>query len=121
MAKVRHQFDTAGPLIGTDWPLEYRGDDEELVATLRDLGVRRFSSLSYAHRPHAICLQCGPKHVEHLTAAFDLHVLRRRNAFFFGDLVHHLGDLFRSAAAGIFAHVIAKVLEQFNVRPARNG
>jgi predicted TIM-barrel fold metal-dependent hydrolase len=51
MAKVRHQFDTSGPLIGRPWPLEYRGDDEELVTTLRDLGVRRFSSLAYAHRP----------------------------------------------------------------------
>jgi uncharacterized protein len=51
MAKVRHQFDTAGPLIGSAWPLEYRGDDDVLVATLRGFGVRRFSSLSYAHRP----------------------------------------------------------------------
>lgn len=51
MAKVRHQFDSAGPLIGRAWPLEYRGDDDELVATLRRFGVRRFSSLPYAHRP----------------------------------------------------------------------
>jgi predicted TIM-barrel fold metal-dependent hydrolase len=51
MAKVRHQFDTAGPLIGRPWPLAYRGDDEDLVATLRSFGVRRFSALSYAHRP----------------------------------------------------------------------
>jgi hypothetical protein len=50
-AKVRHQFDTAGPLIGTDWPLEYRGPDEELVATLHGFGVRRFSALPYAHKP----------------------------------------------------------------------
>ena len=51
MAKVRHQFDTAGPLIGRPWPLAYRGDDEALVATLRSYGVRRFSALAYAHRP----------------------------------------------------------------------
>ena len=51
MAKVRHQFDTAGPLIGRPWPLAYRGDDEALVATLRGFGVRRFSALAYAHRP----------------------------------------------------------------------
>ncbi|HEY3528984.1 MAG TPA: amidohydrolase family protein [Nocardioides sp.] len=50
MAKVRHQFDSAGPLIGSTWPLEYRGPDEELVATLRGFGVRRFSSLPYAHK-----------------------------------------------------------------------
>jgi uncharacterized protein len=51
MAKVRAQFDKAGPLIGRDWPLRYRGDDEELIAQLRALGVRRFSALPYAHRP----------------------------------------------------------------------
>ena len=51
MAKVRHQFDSAGPLIGSVWPLEYRGPDEELVATLRGFGVRRFSALPYAHKP----------------------------------------------------------------------
>jgi predicted TIM-barrel fold metal-dependent hydrolase len=51
MTKVRHQFDSAGPLIGSAWPLEYRGTDEELVATLREFGVRRFSALPYAHKP----------------------------------------------------------------------
>ena len=51
MAKVRRQFDNAGPLIGRPWPLEYRGDDEALVETLRGFGVRRFSALAYAHRP----------------------------------------------------------------------
>jgi uncharacterized protein len=51
MAKVRAQFDNAGPLIGRDWPLLYRGDDEERIQQLRALGVRRFSALPYAHRP----------------------------------------------------------------------
>jgi predicted TIM-barrel fold metal-dependent hydrolase len=51
MAKVRREFDSAGPLIGSVWPLEYRGTDDELVATLRGFGVRRFSALPYAHRP----------------------------------------------------------------------
>jgi predicted TIM-barrel fold metal-dependent hydrolase len=51
MAKVREQFDTAGPLIGRSWPLHYRGDDADLVAQLRSFGVRRFSALAYAHRP----------------------------------------------------------------------
>jgi predicted TIM-barrel fold metal-dependent hydrolase len=50
-AKVVEQFDTAGPLIGRPWPLEYRGSDESLVETLRGFGVRRFSALAYAHRP----------------------------------------------------------------------
>jgi predicted TIM-barrel fold metal-dependent hydrolase len=51
MAKVRHQFDSAGPLIGRAWPLQYRGDDAELTATLRSFGVRRFPALAYAHKP----------------------------------------------------------------------
>jgi predicted TIM-barrel fold metal-dependent hydrolase len=51
MAKVRQQFDTAGPLIGSVWPLEYRGSDEDLVARLRGFGVCRFSALPYAHKP----------------------------------------------------------------------
>lgn len=50
-AKVRAQFDTAGPLIGRPWPLHYRDTDEALVAELRRIGVRRFSALSYAHKP----------------------------------------------------------------------
>ena len=51
MAKVRREFDSAGPLIGSEWPLEYRGTDDELVSALRGFGVRRFSALPYAHRP----------------------------------------------------------------------
>ena len=50
-AKVWAQFDDAGPLIGREWPIRYRGSEEERVAQLRALGVRRFSALSYAHRP----------------------------------------------------------------------
>jgi predicted TIM-barrel fold metal-dependent hydrolase len=51
MRKVRRQFDIAGPLIGRPWPLAYRGDEKDLVARLRALGVRRFTALPYAHRP----------------------------------------------------------------------
>ena len=51
MAKVRAQFDAAGPLIGRPWPLHYRDDDEALVETLRSFGVRRFTALPYAHKP----------------------------------------------------------------------
>lgn len=49
--KVWAQFDQAGPLIGREWPITYRGAEEDRIGTLRDLGVRRFSALSYAHRP----------------------------------------------------------------------
>lgn len=50
MAKVRAQFDAAGPLIGRPWPLHYRDEDDVLVETLRSFGVRRFTALPYAHR-----------------------------------------------------------------------
>jgi len=51
MAKVRAQFDSAGPLIGRAWPIHYRGEEAELVAELRRLGVLHFSALAYAHKP----------------------------------------------------------------------
>ncbi|QIK74094.1 amidohydrolase family protein [Nocardioides piscis] len=51
MAKVRAQFDSAGPLIGRAWPLHYRDTDEVLVETLRSFGIARFTALAYAHKP----------------------------------------------------------------------
>lgn len=50
-AKVWAQFDAAGPKLGREWPIRYRGSVEQRVAQLRELGVRRFSTLPYAHRP----------------------------------------------------------------------
>ncbi len=49
--KVYAQFDQAGPKIGREWPIRYRGSHEERVEHLRAMGVRRFSALPYAHRP----------------------------------------------------------------------
>ena len=49
--RVWEQFDTAGPKIGRKWPIRYRDSLEERVALLRELGVRRFSALPYAHKP----------------------------------------------------------------------
>jgi predicted TIM-barrel fold metal-dependent hydrolase len=49
--KVWAQFDQAGPKIGRAWPIRYRGSHDERVQQLRALGVRRFPSLPYAHRP----------------------------------------------------------------------
>ena len=51
MAKVWAYFDAAGPKLGREWPITYRGSDDERLARLRALGVKRFSALSYAHRP----------------------------------------------------------------------
>ena len=50
-ARVWAQFDQAGPKIGRDWPIRYRGSHQERVEQLRGFGVRRFSALPYAHRP----------------------------------------------------------------------
>ena len=49
--KVWAYFDSAGPLTGRPWPITYRTDEGERLATLRALGVRAFPSLNYAHRP----------------------------------------------------------------------
>ncbi len=51
MARVWEHFELAGPLIGREWPITYRGSDSERVEQLRALGVRRFSALPYAHKP----------------------------------------------------------------------
>jgi len=37
--------------LPTPWPVYYRGDDATRVAQLRDLGVRHYTTLSYAHKP----------------------------------------------------------------------
>jgi uncharacterized protein len=49
--RVYQQFDQAGPKIGREWPIRYRGAHDERVEHLRAMGVRRFPTLPYAHRP----------------------------------------------------------------------
>lgn len=49
--KVWAYFDAAREHLGRDWPIRYQGSDDERIATLRALGVRRFGSLPYAHKP----------------------------------------------------------------------
>jgi predicted TIM-barrel fold metal-dependent hydrolase len=44
-------FDEAGPLIGREWPITYRQPVDERVGLLRSFGVRRFTTLPYAHKP----------------------------------------------------------------------
>lgn len=51
MESVWAYFDAAGPLIGREWPIHYRGSDEQRVEQLRAMGVKRFSALPYAHKP----------------------------------------------------------------------
>ncbi len=51
MDKVWQYFDSQGPLIGREWPITYRADEQQRVATLREFGIGRFSSLVYPHKP----------------------------------------------------------------------
>jgi predicted TIM-barrel fold metal-dependent hydrolase len=51
MAKVWAYFDGASTLPAGLWPVQYRGTDDERVEHLRSMGVRRFTALSYAHKP----------------------------------------------------------------------
>ncbi|CAL9434464.1 amidohydrolase family protein [Nocardiopsis dassonvillei] len=47
LRKVWAHFDALGGL----WPITYRFDEDERLSLLRDFGVRRFTALSYPHRP----------------------------------------------------------------------
>ena len=48
--KVWDYFDSAGPLVGREWPIEYRFDEPERIGRLRAFGVRAFTSLLYPHK-----------------------------------------------------------------------
>ncbi|WP_245878260.1 amidohydrolase family protein [Streptosporangium subroseum] len=49
--RVWHHFENGGPLVGKGWRIHYRVSVEARVAQLKDLGVKVFSALAYAHRP----------------------------------------------------------------------
>jgi hypothetical protein len=51
MRKVWAYFDNVGPLTGAQWPISYRGTSAERLGQLRTMGVRRFPSLLYPHKP----------------------------------------------------------------------
>ncbi len=51
LRKVWAYFDSAGPLLGREWPIAYRLSDDDRVARLREMGVKHYSALSYAHKP----------------------------------------------------------------------
>lgn len=51
MDKVWAYFDSAGPLVGREWPIAYRMDEAQRVQTLRDFGVAAFTSMIYPHKP----------------------------------------------------------------------
>lgn len=49
--KVWAYFDSAGPMLGREWPIAYRADEERRVAALRAFGVRAFTAMLYPHKP----------------------------------------------------------------------
>ncbi|MFF1420983.1 amidohydrolase family protein [Streptomyces sp. NPDC058280] len=51
LKKVWAYFDAAGPLIGREWPISYRHEEDERVALLRAFGVRAYTSMLYPHKP----------------------------------------------------------------------
>jgi uncharacterized protein len=51
MQAVWRYFDDATTNYGREWPIQYRGTDDERLAQLRALGVRRFPALLYPHKP----------------------------------------------------------------------
>ena len=51
MDAVWRYFDNAGEHYGYEWPVQYRGTEQERVDLLRGLGVRAFPALFYAHKP----------------------------------------------------------------------
>ncbi|GAA2894175.1 amidohydrolase family protein [Nonomuraea rubra] len=49
--RVWHHFRHGGPLMGGGWPITYDWPVERRVDRLRELGVRTFPALAYAHKP----------------------------------------------------------------------
>ncbi|MCZ4551629.1 amidohydrolase family protein [Gordonia rubripertincta] len=51
MDKVWAYFDSVGPLVGREWPITYRADEDRRVEVLHEFGVRAFTSMIYPHKP----------------------------------------------------------------------
>ncbi|OEV09872.1 amidohydrolase [Streptomyces nanshensis] len=51
LEKVWAYFDSGGPLVGRPWPIEYRYEEEQRLALLREFGVSAFTSMLYPHKP----------------------------------------------------------------------
>jgi predicted TIM-barrel fold metal-dependent hydrolase len=51
LAKVWQYFDNAERHYGMAWPIHYRTSEDDRIATLAALGVPRFPTLCYPHKP----------------------------------------------------------------------
>ena len=50
LRKVWAYFDSAGPLVGGEWPITYREEEGQRLARLREFGVLAFTSMLYPHK-----------------------------------------------------------------------
>ncbi|MER5438298.1 amidohydrolase family protein [Streptomyces sp. NPDC002790] len=50
LRKVWAYFDSAGPLVGAEWPITYREEESERLARLREFRVEAFTSMLYPHK-----------------------------------------------------------------------
>jgi predicted TIM-barrel fold metal-dependent hydrolase len=48
--RIRAYFDAAGPLIGREWPIRYRQDEQKRLEILGGYGVQVFTALAYPHK-----------------------------------------------------------------------
>ena len=75
LAKVWTYFDDAVRNYGVEWPVQYRTGDADRIATLKSLGVQRFPTLCYPHKPgmaswlNAWCAAFATEHPEVIPSA----------------------------------------------------
>jgi len=75
LAKVWAYFDDAVGNYGVEWPGHYRTSDADRIATLKSLGVQRFPTLCYPHKPgmaswlNAWCAGFATEHPEVIPSA----------------------------------------------------
>uniref|UniRef100_UPI003EB98863 amidohydrolase family protein n=1 Tax=Streptomyces tabacisoli TaxID=3156398 RepID=UPI003EB98863 len=50
LRKVWAYFDSAGPLVGSEWPITYREEEDRRVERMREFGVVAFTSMLYPHK-----------------------------------------------------------------------
>jgi hypothetical protein len=51
LEKIQAYFEAGRPLVGEPWPILYKQSEPDRLALLRSFGVRRFTALSYPHKP----------------------------------------------------------------------
>ncbi|NKY50773.1 amidohydrolase family protein [Nocardia vermiculata] len=137
LRKVWDYFDSAGPLIGRPWPITYRDDEKQRLDTLREFGVRAFTSLVYPHKPDMAawlnewaadfaartpdCLHTATFYPEHHAASY-VHAALESGARIFKSHVqvgdYHPGDPLLTEVWGLLADAGVPVLIHCGSGPA---